>query len=172
MKRLALLLLLAWACTAVTGRAQVRSYSDNASKTYIVGLDNYFYGDPGALVFDLDGREVRAAVEGGTVSVDGTTLLQGRQGWETIIGIHDFTGNRAPELVVARRSENALEMGIYPYSGGRWKEIGSIGSSREGVSDIRVFRQVISFRKGDALHSWTWRENGFEHKSSDGSTPE
>ena len=39
-------------------KAQTRGYSDNASGTFVVGLDSYFYGASGSLDFEL-GAECR-----------------------------------------------------------------------------------------------------------------
>ena len=152
--------------SAVFAGAQTRSYTDNATGTFIVGLENYFFGESGALKFQADGHEIQATVSSGVVSVGGTVLSQGSG--ETVIGTHDFTGDRVPELVVARRSAAGVGAEVYTLSGGSWKQIGRIGTA--GATEIRVFRQVLSIRRGDALCSWTWHDNKFDYKASDGSS--
>lgn len=149
--------------------AQTRSYADNASKTYIVGLDSYFYGASGSIDFRAGGRDAVASVKDGAVLVDGAPLVRVGDGWETIIGVHDFTGNREAELVVALRSERGVVISVHTLAGGRWKEAGKIAFPREDARDIRVFRQVISVRRGDVLCSWTWHGDRFDFKASDGS---
>lgn len=161
----ALMLLL----SALPGSAQTRSYADNASKTFVVGLDSYFYGTAGSIDFRVDGRDVLVSVKDGCVWADGKPLLRVGESWEVIIGTHDFTGNREPELVVARRSQDRVIVGISAYSSGRWKPLGEVAFPREDSGDVRIFRQVISVRKGDALYSWTWHDKRFDFKASDGS---
>ncbi|MBR1570308.1 MAG: hypothetical protein IJ651_06225 [Bacteroidales bacterium] len=153
-----------WAAL-IPGRAQTRSYSDNASKTFVLGLDSYFFGNAGSLDFRAGGSGHTAVVNDGTVAIDGTSMESGAG--DTVIGIHDFTGNGAPELVVGRRSGERLSATVYSLSGGRWKAIGRMGA--DGVSEIRIFRQVLSIRRGEALCSWTWHGSRFDFKASDGS---
>ena len=152
-------------CCGLAGSAQVRSYSDNAANTFVFGLDSYFFGQAGSLDFSAEGRTVRASVESGTVSVDGI-LLEQADG-ETVIGVHDFTGNHQPELMVARRQPAGVSACLYRLEGGAWKCVGQM-AARDG-KEIRVFRQVVSIRKGDVLCSWTWHGNRFDYKASDGS---
>lgn len=159
MKKLFVLLLLLGCLGA---HAQVRSYSDNASGTFIVGLDNYFYGVSGSLQFRTGGRDFAANVSGGNVQVNGTTLSSGSG--DTVIGIHDFTGDKEPELVIARRTPAGVSATVYLLSGGNWKLVGQLSAAN--ATEMRVFRQVISARSGDVLHSWTWHGNQFDYKSS------
>lgn len=147
--------------------AQTRTYSDNAANTFIFGLDSYFFGESGALDFDLGGQTHQASVAGGAVSVDGTLLPGEKCSAETVIGVHDFTGDRVPELVVARRWEHLLVVTIWDYSNGAWRPVGQM-RAQDG-KDVRVFRQVVSIRRGEALYSWTWHGNKFDFKASDGS---
>lgn len=160
MKRIVLTLLASIFCLLAT--AQTRTYADNASGTFIFGLDSYFYGRSGVLEFKADGKPFQATVEGGDVYVDGQPLEGGRG--EVVVGIHDFTGNRIPELVVARRNKGWVAVALYKLSGGRWIPAGHIDPV-DG-SEIRVFRQVISVRDGDTLHSWTWHGTQFDYKSN------
>ena len=163
MKRLLTILLLLAGFTAAM--AQTRTYSDNASKTFIIGLESYFYGENGTLDFKVGEVSFNASLTSGTVSVNGEELEAGEG--DTVIGIHDFTGNRNPELVVARRSAEAVTATVYSLVNGQWQQVGKVGSKY--ATEIRVFRQVVSIRSGEALRSWTWHGNKFDYKASDGS---
>ncbi|MBQ2172073.1 MAG: hypothetical protein II454_02645 [Bacteroidales bacterium] len=144
-----------------TAQAQVRTYSDNASGTFVFGLDSYFYGESGTLDFSVGGVSVKAFLADGTVRT-GDSLLESGSG-DTLIGIHDFTGDKAPELMVARRSGNSVSAQIYTYASGTWSPIGRMEA---GGKEIRVFRQVVSIRSGEVLHSWTWHTDRFDYKRS------
>lgn len=160
MKRLLFTLLGAILCVVAT--AQTRTYSDNASGTFIFGLDSYFYGRTGSLEFEANGQTYQVTVDNGDVYVNDTALEGGRG--EVVVGIHDFTGNRIPDLVVARRNGSMVALSLYKLSGRDWIPAASIDPV-EG-KEIRVFRQVVSVRNGDQLHSWTWHENRFDYKSN------
>lgn len=155
----------AFALLSVGAGAQVRSYADNASKAFVIGLDTYFFGAEGSLDFVSGGQSFTASLSGGTVSLGSQELESG--GGDVLVGIHDFTNNRNPEFVVARRSGDTLVANVYSLSGGKWKSIGRIGS--EGGKEIRVFRQAFTIRSGEALYTWTWHGNAFDFKASDGS---
>lgn len=142
--------------------AQTRTYADNASNSFVFGLESYLYGDSGALYFSAFGREFVASISSGVVFVDGTILSEGTG--DTIVGVHDFTGDKAAELVLARRTDSGISATVYAFKSGSWKPLVQI--SRPEASEIRVFRQVISVRSGETLHSWTWRSGRFDYKSS------
>lgn len=144
-----------------TAQAQVRTYSDNASGTFVFGLDSYFFGESGTLDFTVGSLPVKASLADGSVRV-GNQLLESGSG-DTLIGIHDFTGDAAPELMVARRTGRGVSAQIYVFTSGVWHPIGQMNA---GGQEIRVFRQVVSIRAGEVLHSWTWHTNRFDHKSS------
>ena len=109
MKRLFCILL--WAFIGLAAGAQTRTYTDNASGTFIFGLENYFYGRSGSLEFQADGKTFNVGVENGDVSVN-KAPLEGGMG-EVVVGTHDFTGNRIPELVVARRNKGLVCLTLY-----------------------------------------------------------
>lgn len=94
-----ILSLFALLVVAAAASAQIKSYTDNETATFIIGLDSYFYGESGSLGFSVKGKDMRAAVLSGVVTVNGTVLEEG-QG-DIVIGTHDFTGDRQVELVVA-----------------------------------------------------------------------
>lgn len=160
MKRLFFTLLGTLVCLLAS--AQTRTYTDNASGTFVFGLDSYFYGRTGTLEFEADGKKFRATVEGGDVYVDGAALEGGRG--EVVVGVHDFSGNRIPDLMVARRDGSLVSASLYQLSSGQWLPMGSAGPV-EG-SEIRVFRQVISVRFNATLHSWTWHTDHLDYKSN------
>ena len=165
--------------TTTAAFAQIKTYSDIETRTFVIGLDSYFFGDSGSLDFRTAGASFQARIEGGEVHVSserGDVLLENGAG-DTLVGVHDFTGDNQPELVVARRDGNALSARIYQLTRSGWSRIGRIGASGEGVSDIRVFRQAFSIRDkaADALYTWTWHASRFDFKASDGAsdpTPE
>lgn len=150
---------------SVMALSQTRTYSDNESKTFIIGLESYFFGESGTLDFKVGDTALKAQLAGGTVTVGGKVLEAGEG--DTVIGIHDFTLNRNPELVVARRSSDLVQASVYSLKDGQWQLVGKVGA--KDAKEIRVFRQVLSIRKGDALLSWTWHSGAFDFKSSDGS---
>ena len=160
MKRLFCILL--WAFIGLAAGAQTRTYTDNASGTFIFGLENYFYGRSGSLEFQADGKTFNVGVENGDVSVN-KVPLEGGMG-EVVVGTHDFTGNRIPELVVARRNKGLVCLTLYKLSGSSWLPLASTDPV-EG-REMRVFRQVVSVRSGDTLHSWTWHGSKFDYKSN------
>ena len=154
---------------AITVSAQVRTYQDNETATFIIGLDSYFYGESGSLGFNVGGIDVSVSVQDGAVSINGTALEEAEA--ETIIGIHDFTGDRQAELVVARRTDEMLYATVYQLMADGWRVIGRVGAADEGAREIRVFRQALTIRnkRTDAFYTWTFHAPEFDFKSSDGS---
>ncbi len=161
MKRFTCILLL---FVAVLAQAQVRTYSENASKTFVVGLDSYFYGEAGSLSFEAAGQSFQASVGADGVFI-GDRKLGG--GGDVVIGIHDFTGNRVPEFVLAQRVGESIGIWVYALNGSAWSPLKMM--SVRGAKEVRIFRQVISVRQGEALCSWTWHGDRFDYKASDGS---
>jgi len=153
---------------AIGAAAQVRSYGDMDSKTFVIGLDSYFFGPSGSLDFTCGGQSFRGSIAGTQVSVNGSALPVGSG--EKLIGVHDFTGDGAVELVVGTRGGNAVAAYIFQYAGGAWKQIGKIGASGDGVSEIRVFRGALTVKdkNSGALHTWTCHNGKFDFKSSGG----
>ena len=147
----------------VCATGQTRSYSSNASKTFVLGLDSYFFGEEGTLTFQAGGKNVEAALISGDVKLGGTLLSSGEG--DSIVGVHDFSGNGVPELMVARREGAMLNAEIYTLRSGEWKLVEKMAAE---AKEIRIFRQVVSIRSGDALLSWTWHGDKFDFKASDG----
>lgn len=153
--------------------AQTRTYGDIESKAFVIGLDQYYFGSSGSLTFKVAKSFYEARINGGTVSIicpgaDETPLYEGEG--DFIIGIHDFTGDKKPELVVAGRRSGLLEAEIFQL-GESAESIGRIGAEKEGVSEIRIFRQAITIKnhKSGAMYTWTWHKTKFDFKASDGS---
>ena len=168
MKRFLGVFILMLACVAAS--AQIKSYKDNETSTFIIGLDSYFFGQSGSLGFSVKGKDIRAAVFEGRVYVNDVVLEEVADG-DVVIGTHDFTGDRQVELVVACRTEEALYANVYKYASGEWKVIGRIGAADEGAREIRVFRQAFTIRnkRTNALYTWTFHAPKFDFKASDGS---
>ena len=64
MKRLLTIICL---LAGLTAYAQMRTYSDNESKTFIVGLESYFFGESGTLDFSIDKASFKASLASGAV---------------------------------------------------------------------------------------------------------
>lgn len=155
----------------VAAQAQIKSYQDNETSTFIIGLDSYFYGQSGSLGFSVKGKDIRAAVYEGSVYVNDVVLEEVGNA-ETVIGTHDFTGDHQVELVIARRTEGTLFANVYQFASGEWKVIGRVGAADPGAREIRVFRQAFTIRnkRTNALYTWTFHAPKFDFKASDGST--
>lgn len=150
-------------------RAQTRSYTDNATSTFIIGLESYFYGSEGSLNVRRGDRTVLFQLSGGKVEAD-HVLLEAGEG-ATVIGSHEFTGDHSPEVVVGRQTADSLHLRVYSYDKGVWKCIGHLGAGGDGIREARVFRQAVTIRnhRTNVLYTWTWRAGQFDFKASDGS---
>jgi len=160
--------------TTTAAFAQIKTYSDIEARTFVIGLDSYFFGASGSLDFSTAGTSFQARIEEGNVLVAsgrGETPLETGSG-DTLVGVHDFTGDNQPELIVARRDGNTLSARVYQFTRAGWNPIGRIGAAGEGVSEIRVFRQAFTIRDkaADALYTWTWHAPHFDFKASNGSS--
>jgi len=172
MKRLWTIILVLLAIPFIAG-AQTRTYGDIEQKAFVIGLDQYYFGASGSLTFKIAKVVYVARIDGSKVSVSSASmpesLLYEAEG-DFIIGIHDFTGDKKPELVIACRKEGALEAEIYQL-GNTADCIGRIGATGEGITEIRIFRQAITIKnhKAGAMYTWTWHKKQFDFKASDGS---
>ena len=155
------LLLLTFAASA-----QVRTYGDMETKTFVIGLSLYYFGDAGTLTLSSG---VTASLSGGKVTSGDQVLLTGAPAGNTLIGAHDFTEDGQPELVVATRGPGIVKAEVYQYSRGRWTLLGTAGT-RGDVDEIRVFRQALTVkdRTSGTLHTWTFHGGRFDYKSSAG----
>jgi hypothetical protein len=153
--------------------AQTRTYGDIESKAFIIGLDQYYFGSSGSLGFKVAKTTYESRIEGGKVTVtcpgSGETALYEGEG-DIIIGIHDFTGDKKPELVVAVRHNGMIVADIYQLSD-KAAPVGRIGAEGDGITEIRVFRQAITIKnhRAGAMYTWTWHKNKFDFKASNGS---
>lgn len=170
---------------------QIRTGSDAAAGNFVIGIDNYLRitsatGGKAGFDFSTGGQAFKAIAEEGNVTVGDTALLDhfalalpGRglripafgEAPEMIIGIHDFTADREPELVVALRDLPAegLVVYIFSYEKGAWKVLGEIAAYGAGVRECRIFRQVVTIERGEGLHTWTYRGGKFDYRSNSGS---
>ena len=87
--------------------AQVRTYGDMETKTFVIGLSMYYFGDTGTLTL-FSGTTVN--VSGNRVTSGGKVLLENAPAGNTLIGAHDFTDDGTPELVVATRGEGMEDL--------------------------------------------------------------
>lgn len=165
---------LALALLPVAAAAQTRTYGDIESKAFVIGLDQYYFGSSGSLTFKVAKKTYEARINGGTVSIvcpgaDELMLYDGEG--DFIIGIHDFTGDKKQELMVAGRRNGILEAEIFQL-GDSATSIGRIGAEGEGITEIRVFRQAVTIKnhKANAMYTWTWHKTKFDFKASDGSS--
>ena len=173
MKRL-FTIILAFSALAITAGAQTRTYGDIESKAFVIGLDQYYFGDSGSLSFKVTKKPFEAKISGDLVTLAHASVvdtLAVRPDTDFIVGIHDFTGDRVPDLVVASRSGNRLVAEVYTLVNDETTLIGRIGAEGEGITDIRVFRQAITIKnhKKGAMYTWTWHKTVFDFKASDGS---
>lgn len=173
MKRLCTLFI-AILAVMLSAAAQTRTYGDIESKAFVIGLDQYYFGDSGSLSFKVSKKPFEAKINGDTVLLSHAAVvdtLASRAETDFIVGIHDFTGDKVPELVVASRSGNRIVAEIFKL-GDETALIGRIGAEGEGITDIRVFRQAITVKnhKKGAMYTWTWHAKAFDFKASDGSS--
>ena len=149
---------------SLSAAAQVRTYGDMEAETFVIGLENYYFGDAGSLSFP--GGTVSLA--GGRVTAPGLNL-SGLPAGNTLIGAHDFTDDGVPELVVGTRGTGLVKAQVYILRDGKWTLMGIVGA-RGDVEEIRVFRQAMTVkdRASGALYTWTCHQGKFDFKSSAG----
>ena len=147
--------------------AQVRTAGDSDARAFVIGLDAYVYNN-GPLRFSAAGRSFTATPSGASVALSGAasaTLPFGTA--DLLVGIHDFTGDQEPELVVGERLPSGVKTHVYRLSGGSWQEIGSL--SIPGGTECSIYRQALTVKdpSNGVLHSWTWHGDRFDYKSSE-----
>jgi hypothetical protein len=164
MKRLKTGLFLVALLSAWTAAAQVRTAGDIDAQAFVIGLDSYVY-HAGPLEWDGGGSPCRADVRGQTVVVGSSTLSFGTGDLQ--VGVHDFTADRQPELVVGERLPAGIRVHVYALRGGSWQEIGNLGIP--GGTECRIFRQALPVKDPatGVLHAWTWHGDRFDYKSSE-----
>lgn len=158
------LLILTILLLPLSAAAQVRTYGDMETKTFVIGLENYYFGDAGSLSFP-----------GGTVVLSSGRIvapgldLGGLPAGNTLIGAHDFTDDGVPELLVGTRGPGLVKAEVYRFKGGAWTLLGIVGA-RGDVDGIRVFRQAMTVkdRSTGTLYTWTCHGGKFDFKSSSG----
>ena len=165
MRKLLILLLL----LTSTAFAQVRTYGDMETKTFVIGLANYYFGDAGSLSFQAGGVPVTVTLSDGRILSGTQVLLPEAPAGNSLIGAHDFTGDEVPEIVAATRGEGYVKAQVFRLEEGAWKLLGTVGA-RGDVEEIRVFRQALTVREkaSDVLYTWTFHGSRFDFKSSSG----
>ena len=164
MKRIKFNILLAGLLVSAAAAGQVRTVSDIDAKAFVIGLDNYVYGN-GPLVWAASGQSFRAETAGTTVAVSGAVLPFGTA--DLLVGTHDFTGDQIPELVVGEKLPEGVQVHVLQWKSGSWKEIGA--PTLPGGTECRIFRQALTIKDPATgiLHAWTWHGDRFDYKSSD-----
>lgn len=126
--------------------------------------------DDGALCLD----PVRPALQIPGIGIGSNGKAMGTN--EIVVGIHDFTNDKHPELVIALRDisgkgkhGDGLVVYVLTYDGA-WKSVGEIAAFGPDVEECRVFRQVITINDGKTMYTWTYRGSSFDFRASSGST--
>lgn len=168
MKKIAALIMILSGAAAM---AQVRSSGDIDTKAFVIGLDQSAAAGSN-LDFTVGGETATISVSATEVSVGSATLFNTTDtpADALMAGIHDFTGDSRPEIVVGYRAGNVVGAEIWTLRQGEWTKIGSMNSS--GSSECRIFRQALTIKNpsNGALYSWTWHKDRFDFKASDGSS--
>ena len=164
MKRFLHCLLLAGLLTSLPAPAQIRTAADIDARAFVIGLDAYVYGN-GPLTWTADGRSFRAEASGNTVILPAATLSFDTA--DLLLGIHDFTGDQTPELIVGEKLPDGVKAHVLRWKEGAWKEIGA--PALAGGTECRIFRQALTIKDPatGVLYTWTWHGNRFDYKSSD-----
>ena len=164
MKRLKINILLAGLLVSAAAAGQVRTVTDIDAKAFVIGLDSYVYGN-GTLDWTASGQSFRAQSAGTTVNISGTVLSYGTT--DLLLGLHDFTGDQASELVIGEKLPEGVKVHVLQWKSGAWKEIGA--PTLPGGTECRVFRQALTIKDPatGVLHAWTWHGDRFDYKSSD-----
>ena len=90
---------------------------------------------------------------------------------EYCVGVHDFTGDSQPEIVIGVRANAGAGFAVYvfQYAGNSWKCIGNMTAKRHAIRSCRVFRQTVTMKDADSgvLYTWTYHGGTFDFLSSD-----
>lgn len=173
-------------CAALS--AQVRTENDIDKGNFVLGADGCVICDRSgaALKFSTKGFVFEARGNGGKVdvkdlqtgkimtvydnglSVSPKGTLPAIGGGLISLAYHDFTGDSNPELIVAVRADNGMAVYVLEFASSTWNSVGELSAASSGVSECRIFRQVLTMRDtaADVLHSWTWRDGAFDYRSS------
>lgn len=164
MKRLKIGLILSGCLLTASAAAQIRTSGDIDARAFVIGLDRYVYGN-GPLTWTAGGTAFRAETSGKTVVLSGKTLPFSTADLQ--LGIHDFTGDQIPELVIGERLPDGVKAHVLTWRAGAWQEIGLLGIP--GGTECRIFRQALTVKDPATgiLHAWTWHGDRFDYKSSE-----
>ena len=153
---------------ALSANAQIRTGGDIDSGTFIMGLDNYFCGAAGGLNFNIGSDTISVSLNGGLITV--TSNGSGDEPVEQtvynnglvvpfvtginlpqiygdfVVGIHDFTGDNVPELVLGVRNASAIGLEVYilKLKEEGWGSIGEVAVFGIAGVECRIFRHTIT----------------------------
>ena len=178
---------------ALPSRGQIRTGGDIDSGTFIMGLDSYFCGNAGGLSFSLGAKNFTVTLGSGIITVSEGDAEEGQTVYDAglvvpfsptsnlpeisgdfVVGVHDFTGDSLPELVIGVRNSSAsgVEAYVLKLKEDGWRSIGEIAVFGISGVECRIFRHAITVKnpvKG-ALYTWTYHGDRFDFKASDGTT--
>ena len=88
---------------------------------------------------------------------------------EYMLGIHDFTNDGVPELIVAvTDGMDGIAVFVLKYEASSWKSIGNMVTKGKGLGGCRIFRQALTMKDGGGvLYTWTCHGDSFDFLSSD-----
>lgn len=90
------------------------------------------------------------------------------------VGVHDFTDDGQPELVLAVRNEAKTEVAIYIFKIGKndYVSLGEMVYTGSEIRSCRVFRQTVTIKEAasSTLYTWTQHGSSFDFRASNGST--
>ncbi|MBR1574402.1 MAG: hypothetical protein IJ652_06100 [Bacteroidales bacterium] len=86
-----------------------------------------------------------------------------------LLGIHDFTNDGQPELVLSvSDGRDGLAVYVLQYDGYNWRLIGEMLTAGKGLGGCRVFRQALTMKNAEGtLFTWTCHGSTFDFLSSD-----
>lgn len=108
-------------------------------------------------------------IDGTSIPKIGFTGAPESRSNEYMIGVHDFTNDGEPELVIAvTDGKDGIAVFVLKYEAGTWKSIGNMVTKGKGLGGCRVFRQALTMKNSSGvLYTWTCHGDSFDFLSSD-----
>lgn len=134
----------------------------------------WFEGSVAVAVEDADGRKSVVYRDGHPSGLSGLPKIGFSGSSESrsnsyMIGVHDFTNDGQPELVVAvTDGGDGVAIYVFEYDGYGWKVIGNMVTRGKGLGGCRIFRQALTMKDAAGiLYTWTCHGSSFDFLSSD-----